>query len=410
MEFFKVLSLEEMKKLFLSLSFQSRIEEVELSQSCFRVLAEDVVATHNWPLAHRSSMDGYALRAQDTFGASENNPVYLKLKGELKIDERPNIELQRGECIGVVTGGLIPKGADSVLMVEYTERLGNTLEVKKSVYPQENIILAGEDFGQGEKVLSQGKRIGFKEIGAMASLGLAKIKVYAKPRVGIISTGDELIEVNKMPSLGQVRDVNSYTLRALLAREHIEGKIYPLVKDDKNQLTDRINLALQENDVVLLSGGSSVGTRDLTLEVLQEMKDAQVLLHGLGLSPGKPTLLVKIGEKFVFGLPGQVTSAQIVFMIVVAPFLRIWEREENVFQNLWPCKVKAVLSRNIASVSGRFHLVRVKLEQKEDQYVATPILGKSGLLKPLFLADGLLPIAENLEGISAGALVEVWKF
>jgi len=410
MEFFKVLSLSEMKSLFLDLNFKFKVKQVKLSDSCFRVSAEDVVASHSWPLANRSTMDGYALQSKDTFGASETNPVYLKIKGDLKIDEHPDFELKSGECVGIVTGGLLPKGADSVLMLEYTERLGKTLEVKKSVHPQENIILVGEDFEQGEKILSHGTRINFKHIGALATLGIDKLKVYEKPNVGIISTGDELIDIDKMPCLGQVRDVNSYTLQALLAKEHLEATVYPLVKDDKKQLINRIELALSENDVVLLSGGSSVGTRDLTLEVLQEMGGAQVLFHGLALSPGKPTLLVKIGEKFVFGLPGQVTSVQIVFMVVVSPFLRILEGEKQVFKNNWSCKLKAILTRNIASVPGRFQLVRVRLEQKNDQYMATPILGKSGLIKPLFLADGLLPIADNLEGIKAGTLVEVWKF
>ncbi|WP_456324613.1 molybdopterin molybdotransferase MoeA [Desulfonauticus submarinus] len=408
MEFFKVLSLSDVYHLFSSLQVKRKIEKVSLDQAVGRVLASNVQAKENWPLWPRATMDGYAVRAKDTFGASETNPAYLTLSGEIKIDEIPDFELQSGECVAIVTGALLPKGADSVLMVEYSEQVGNLIEVKKSLFPQENIVLQGEDFKKGERVLESGKRIGFREIGALATLGWSEIEVFKRIRVGIISTGDELVKVDTVPQPGQVRDVNSFTLNALLLTQQIQATIYEFVPDRKEALKNQILTALHKEDVVLLSGGSSVGTRDLTLNVLQEIPDSKVLFHGLALSPGKPTMLAKVGEKFIFGLPGQVTSAQIVFLVVVNPFLRVLEGEKNVFTNIWPCKIKAVLDRNISSKQGRYDFVRVRLSQREQRVVATPILGKSGLIKTLFLADGLLPIADNCEGIVAGREVEVW--
>ncbi|MDQ7032111.1 MAG: molybdopterin molybdotransferase MoeA [Desulfonauticus sp.] len=411
MDFFKVLSISEAYNIFQGMEFNRSIRPIDLKDSLFYVLAEDIVAREDWPLWPRATMDGYAVRAKDTFGASEQNPAYLTLIGEQKIDDLPQQEIGAGQCMSIVTGALLPKGADSVLMIEYTAQAGDDLiEVRKSLFPQENIILQAEDFAKGQVVVPKGTRISFKEIGAMATLGYARPKVYKKPKIGIISTGDELVRVEDRPRLGQVRDVNSFTLYSLLEANGYKAKVYPFVKDNKIEFKQAVEEALSEQDLLLLSGGSSIGTRDLTLEVLEQLEGSKVIFHGLAISPGKPTLLVQWQDKFIFGLPGQVTSAQIVLMVIVLPFLRIWNGETQVLDNLWPKKIQAVLNRNIASRYGRQDFLRVKLIQQGTKFLAKPILGKSGLIKTLLEADGLIPIPDNCEGLEQGTVVDVWLF
>jgi molybdopterin molybdotransferase len=409
MEFFKVLSLKESYELLQKQKIKRKVEEVELAKASNRILAQEIIAREDWPLAARSSMDGYALRAEDTFGASETNPAYLHFKGEILIDKPADFSLSSGECASIVTGGILPSGADSVLMVEHSERLSAELvEVRKAVFPGENVLLAGEDFKQGEVVFKSGTPLDFRQIGALATLGYARVKVFSMPSIGILSTGDELVEVSKKPEPGQVRDVNTYTLKALLTKYGFFARTYNFVPDDKEKLKEAIQKALAEVDVLLLSGGSSVGTRDLTLEVLKDFPGSEILFHGLALSPGKPTLMVRWQDKFVLGLPGQVTSAQVVLMVLGLPFLRFVAGEEGAFANPWPYKTRARLTRNIASKQGRFDFVRVKFDPETN--TVTPVLGKSGLIKTLLLAQGLVPIADNLEGLLSGQEVEVWLF
>lgn len=407
MDFFKVLTLAQVYELLAKQRFKLELEECFLAESLNRVLAQKIIAKEDWPLAPRSCMDGYALKAEDTFGASETNPAYVNLVGEIKIDSQPTLAIESGQCVSIVTGGILPQGADSVLMVEHSELMGEDLvEVRKSLFPGENVILKGEDFVKGEEVFDIGTRIDFKTIGALATLGYERVKVFKRPCLGILSTGDELVEVNKVPKPGQVRDVNSYTLKAILEKYGFSAKIYPLVRDNKEELKQSILSILAQVDVLLLSGGSSIGTRDLTLKVLKEL-GSEILFHGLAISPGKPTLLTKYEDKFVLGLPGQVTSAQVVLMVLGIPFLRFLEGEKETFLTPWPLKRKAVLTRNIASKYGRFDLIRVRFEMENR---VTPILGKSGLIKTLLLADGLVPIPENVEGLLKGQEVEVWCF
>ncbi|MDL1971470.1 MAG: molybdopterin molybdotransferase MoeA [Candidatus Desulfofervidaceae bacterium] len=390
-------------------------EELSLENALGCVLAEDFIAPEDLPGFPRATMDGYAVRAEDTFGTSEAVPVWLKVTGEIKMGEVPQKALNREEAIKIATGGMLPEGANAVVMVEHTQPIDETtIEVFKPVAPLENITLAGEDFSQGTLVLPQGHRLRPQDIGVLASLGKDKVRVYQCPRVAIISTGDEVVPVTEKIRPGQVRDVNSYTLSALVEESRCIPVRMGIVKDDFQTLRKACQKALEKADVVLLSGGSSVGVRDFTLEVIRSFASSEILCHGVSISPGKPTIFARVGEKAVWGLPGQVTSAIIVFLVLVKPFLHYisGEKVDFSFQPL-PIKtitVRAKMKVNVPSVQGREDYLRVKLKEEDGILWAEPILGKSGLLNTLIKADGLVKIDLNVEGLDKGEEVEVALF
>ncbi|MBT8763328.1 molybdopterin molybdotransferase MoeA [Desulfohalobiaceae bacterium Ax17] len=408
-DFFQVISVKEFISKLKDFSPVGTVE-LPLTQAFGRVLAQDIVAREDLPLVHRSCMDGYALMAKDSFGASESNPAYLEVVGEVEIEKIPDFTLGPGQCARIVTGGTLPDGADSVIMIEHTQDLGaGTIEIRKSVAPHENVMLKGEDFQVHDLALSSGTCIDFKQVGILAALGVASVRVYQRVKVGIISTGDELVPVHKVPEPGQVRDVNSYTLAQLVDKAGGEFKLYGIVQDELQDITSALETATQENDVVLISGGSSIGTRDLTVQALESIKGVEILAHGVAISPGKPTILARKENKAIWGLPGQVASAQVVMLVLTLPFMRHLAGQKNAFAAEDRVHVQAELARNIASKYGREDYVRVKLDNTDGKLKAIPILGKSGLLKTIVQADGLLKIPDNLEGLEKGTEVLVWK-
>ncbi len=371
-----------------------------------RALAADVAAREDLPLVDRSCMDGFAVRARDVFGASEANPGYLELVAELPIDRQPDFTLEPGQCAGIVTGGTLPQGADAVVMVEHTADLGaGTIEFRKSAAPADNVMLRGEDAEAGQTALGAGTVLRPQEIGLLAALGHETAPVHARPRVGILSTGDELVPVAQTPRPGQVRDVNTHTLAALCRAAGAVPTAYGLVPDQEQALREALHRAVAENDVVLVSGGSSIGLRDLTQDAITSLPDSEILAHGVAISPGKPTILARVGQKPVFGLPGQVTSAQVVMLVFGQPLLKHLAGYRQAFDTTRRRTTTARLTRNVHSKPGREDYVRVRLDEDGN---ATPILGKSGLLRTLLQAQGLLPIAADSEGIEAGADVTVW--
>ena len=384
-------------------------ELVDLEQAAGRVLSREVIAPENLPLVDRSCMDGYAVRAMDVFGASESNPAYLECREHLSIDVIADRKLAPGECVGITTGGTLPPGADSVVMVEYTQELGGgTVEIRRSAVPGENVMLAGEDVARGSAALPSGITLRSQEIGLLAALGVQEVPVSRKPRVGIISTGDELVPVSEVPRPGQVRDVNSHSLAGLIREGGGEPVLYGLVPDDLEAIISTLQTALAENDTVFISGGSSVGMRDLTIQALESLPESRVLAHGVSISPGKPTILARVGEKGVFGLPGQVTSAQVVVLVFGIPFLRHLAGAGHPFDISRRPVRRAVLDANVASKPGREDYVRVRLVRDGDGFRAVPRSGKSGLLRTLIEADGLLCIPANSEGMTAGSDVDIW--
>lgn len=375
-----------------------------------RVLATEVVSSENLPLVNRSCMDGYAVRAEDLFGASESNAPYLQLAGSVHIDSLPEFSIEPGQCAAITTGGTLPEGANAVLMVEHSDDLGaGFIEAQRSLAPGDNVMFAGEDAARGKAVLPAGRRLGVPELGLLAALGIAEVEVARRPVVGVLSTGDELVPLESTPKPGQVRDVNSLALSCLLRQAGATPKSYGLVPDTLEQLTDAMHKALNECDAVLVSGGSSIGVRDLTTTAITSLPDAEILLHGVALSPGKPTIVARAAGKPILGLPGQVASAQVVMLVLGQPLMRHLAGDATAFDENKRCVRPAVLAQNLASKQGREDYVRVRLEHRGEQLpTAWPRLGKSGLLRTLVEADGLVRVPAESEGIAKGAQVEVW--
>ncbi|MDZ7666565.1 MAG: gephyrin-like molybdotransferase Glp [Desulfotignum sp.] len=402
--FFKVKSLDEV----LSLTRQfdpTDAETVDIAETVSRILAEDVAAPRDMPGFRRATMDGFAVNASATFGASESTPAWLEIQGTVLMGQVPDFELAPGKAAGISTGGMLPKGADAVVMVEHTQTIDDTsVEIYKSVAPLQHVIDASEDFASGDVVLAAGTFIRPQESGLAAGMGFTALPVHRVPVVGIISTGDEIIPIDQDPAPGRIRDINSYTLSGFVQEAHAKVIRYGIVKDDPDQLRAVCEKALAETDMVLISGGSSVGTRDYTVEVLSALPDTRILVHGMSVSPGKPTILAKSGTKPVWGLPGQVVSAMVVMKMVVIPFLH---RLQGYKAPKPLVRVPAKLTRNVASAQGRRDFVRVMLETGETGLTAKPVLGKSGLIRTMVLADGLLDIGENLEGLEKDTLTQV---
>jgi len=409
MDFFRVQTTQQVVEIIRGIS-PLGAEEVSLEHSLGRVLAEDCVAADAFPPFDRSAMDGYAVQAQDTFGASEGNPTPLEVMGEVRMGERPSSPIQSGAAIKIATGGMLPEGADAVVMVEHTQVMDEgTIQVLRAAAPGENVIHHGEDLKEGERILEQGHRLRPQDLGALAALGQGKVRVYCQPRVGIISSGDEIVPLEAVPQAGQIRDSNRYALWALTQEAGAQPFHLGIAKDDLKDLQGRLTEGLSKGDVVLISGGSSVGTRDLTVEVIESVPGAQILLHGVAVSPGKPTILAQVGDKLIWGLPGHPVSAMVIFMILVAPALwRMGGRRDWEMPRPWALKAQA--SRNIPSAQGREDYVRVKLSEQDGQLIASPIFGKSGSISTMVKGDGLLRIAMDSEGVQEGEEVEVWPF
>jgi molybdopterin molybdotransferase len=404
-DFFNVMDIEQVTAL--RAEFPEVAEEaVSVMDALGRVLAEDIVSDINLPDFRRTTMDGYAVRASTTFGASEGNPAYLAVKGTIRMGEVPDFSVGVGEAARISTGGMLPEGADGVVMIEHTESLDDTvIEVYKSVAPGQHVVDVGEDFRRGETVLSRGRRIRPQEMGVLSALGRETVRVFRRPVVGIISTGDEVIPIDRVPRQGQIRDINTYSLAGWVRRAGAVPVTYGIIPDHRDALLETCGKAVTDSDMVLISGGSSVGTRDFTIDVLETLPRSQVLVHGISISPGKPTILAKVGKKPFWGLPGHVVSAMVVFAVIVRPFIDrlsgLPEEDERGYQ------IPARLTRNLPSAQGRVDYVRVRLEEGDGHLRAEPILGKSGLIHTMVRADGLVRIDRDVEGMEKGETVQV---
>lgn len=384
-------------------------EVIPLTQSLGRVLASDVVAHEDLPQFSRSTVDGYAINAGTSFGASESNPAYVIIRGSVAMGETPDFTIRAGEAARIATGGMLPKGTNSVVMIEHTEAVDtSSVEIYKSAAPGQNVIETGEDFSRDSVLVPGGSRLRPQDIGLLAAFGHEKVTVYRRPVVGIISTGDEIVPITTDPGPGQVRDVNLYSLSGQVLSAGASVKGFGIVADDFNALKKTCKKALDDCDIVMISGGSSVGMRDFTLDVLNGLPQTRVLVHGISISPGKPTILAKVGQKQFWGLPGHVTSAMVVFAAVVKPFIEaVGGRRDSEHTLL---RLKAKLSRNVSSAQGRIDFMRVKLRHDGEVLWADPVLGKSGLINTMVKADGLVAVGLNEEGLDKGTTVEVMPF
>lgn len=406
-QFFNVKSLEAVLELTSVFDCVGQ-ESVGVLDALDRVLSCDLASDQDMPGFRRATMDGYAVKASSTFGASESSPVWLAVQGTVNMGEAPDFKISSGGSAKISTGGMLPQGTDSVVMVEHTQKVDDTsVEIYKSVAPLQNVIDAAEDFAKDQVVLEKGFRIRPQEQGVIAGMGFDAVPVFRAPKVGIISTGDEIIPITEKSEPGKIRDINSYSLAGFVSRAHAAPVCYGIVNDDPGKLRETVETALKETDMLLISGGSSVGARDYTLDVLESLPDTKILVHGISLSPGKPTILGKSSGKPVWGLPGQVTSAMVVFQVVVRHFL---DHLSGMGTMADPVTVKGSLTRNIASAQGRRDFVRVVIEKKKDEYRVVPVLGKSGLIRTMVKADGLIEIPEDLEGFEKDQSVEVMLF
>lgn len=398
-EFFKVVHYEEALTRLKDSCPPPAVQTVDLFRAVNRMAAVDIHSAENLPAFNRSTVDGYALNAEDIYGCSESSPGYLDCVGEIKMGQGTTISLSKGQCCWIPTGGMLPSGANAVLMVEFTEKLDvKTILTFRPVALFENVMQIGEDVTVGQKIVREGQAVRPADIGMLASLGITSLPVINSYRIGIISTGDEIMAPEQTLAPGEIRDVNSYALYAAVRSCGASPTVYPLVKDQFEVLQKSVSRGLEENDILLLSGGSSVGTMDVTLEVLMTFKQARLLFHGIAVKPGKPTLAVKIEEKLVIGLPGHPVSALTVFYILVAPLLRPEQNRKS---------CQGYLSMNVFSQAGRDDFIPVTVEEKEGRFMIRPLLGKSGLMSILTQAQGYIHIPYEQQGLKAGEKLDV---
>ena len=377
-------------------------EFVPISAAAGRILSEDIIAEEYVPDFNRSTVDGYAVRAADTFGCSDAIPAILSLQGEIRMGEDAGFALLRENCAYVPTGGALPEGADCAVMLEYTEDYGDgTIGILKPGVPGMNVIFRGDDVYPGKIVLQAGRVLTAQDIGALAAVGKISVPVSRRLKVGVISTGDELVPPEQKPLPGQVRDVNTALLSALLTDQGTEVHSYGIIVDDEDLLRKTVSRAVQECDAVLLSGGSSVGVKDASCRIIESL--GELLLHGIALKPGKPTIMGRSGNKPLIGLPGHPVAAFVVARLFVVPLLdRLAGRERP----LW--SVTAELSESVGANHGRAQVNPCRLLRQDGRVLALPIRSKSGLITQLAGADGFFCIERDCEGLPKGAPVQVY--
>ena len=396
---------EALERLFANLPAQVIPESLVSNSATGRVTAEAVVAPHALPSFPRSTVDGYALRAQDTYGASEGLPAYFKVAGEVPMGDAPRFKLGRGECGLIHTGGMLPENADAVVMLEQTQRVRpGEVEVLKAAAPSENVLKVGEDVASGQVVIPPGRRLRPADIGGLMALGITSLQVARQPQAGILSSGDEVVSPEMEIKPGQVRDVNSYSLSALVEEAGGRARRYGILPDRADELLSSAQKALAECDLVVITAGSSSSIRDLTAEVINRLGAPGVLVHGVNVRPGKPTILGVCNQKAVIGLPGNPVSALVIAGLFVTPVV---EALCGLSQERLRAMVTARLTINLPSQAGREDWIPVSLRRKTHGFEAEPIFGKSNLIFTLARADGLVRIPPDATGLSAGELVEV---
>ena len=398
----EVVSLEDARAVVLERfgALAGDAEAVELDDAAGRALANDLVAREGVPPFDRSTVDGFAVVADDTFGCSDALPALLELAGEVEMGVDPDCVCAPGMCVRIPTGGKVPQGADAVVMLEYCEEYGDgTIGLARAVAPGANIVFENDDVEPGQVLVSADTVLQAHHVGTLASLGFATCEVRKRIKVGIISTGDEIVPVEETPVASQMRDVNAPVLAAAVEACGSEAVRFPIVPDDYDALLETVKEALVACDVVLVSGGSSAGQKDNTARVLKELGD--MLFHGVAVKPGKPTMCADVNGVPAFGLPGHPVAAYFMFLELVRPLLARTHRAMS---------AHAVLAEGLPSNHGRAELVAIRLETREGDVYAVPVRGKSGLISQLSMADGYLEINRNQEGLAAGALVNVQLF
>jgi len=390
------------------------VERLPITAALGRVLSSDVVTDRPLPEFPRSTMDGYAVKARDTFGASDNLPALVAVVGEVLMGEEATQPVDKGQALRISTGGMLPPGADAVVMLEQTSPAGDdAIEVYRPVAPGENVVQPGEDIKAGETLLTRGHRLRPQDLGALAGVGATEIDVFRRVRVAIINTGNEIVEAGSAPRLGQVRDINSYNLMGLIQSDGGVAVRVGIIRDEYESIRAALGSALKDADVVAITGGSSVGTRDLTARVISDMGGPGVLVHGVSVKPGKPVILGVASGKPVFGLPGHPVAVSVSYELFIRPVLMRLSGEIDPIglAGIPPVRVvSAKMTRNYSSSQGREDHLRVAIERIDGELYARPILGKSGLITTLVRAHGTVVVPLSKIGLSKGETVEVRLF
>ncbi len=400
-EFFRVRRVSEALHAFAP-TRRTAIEEIDLGSALGRVAATDLHARAPLPGFARATVDGYALRAADTYGASDSLPAYVTVATRVAVDAPPGARLEPGHAVAIPTGGAVPPGADAVVMVEHTsETTAGTIEVTRPAAPGDGLVGADEDVRPGQRLVPEGRRLRAQDVGLLAAVGLTRIAARKRPVVGIVSTGDELVP----PSTdalrpGQVRDATASAIAAIVVESGAVAEHLGIARDEPATLRRILADGLERSDLLVVSAGSSVGARDITAEAVASLGEPGIWCHGLAIKPGKPTLLAECGDVPVIGLPGNPLSALVVFRLVGAPLIETVAGSSGRSQR--PTR-RALLSRDIPSAAGRLDIVQVEL----DGETATPLFGKSALLSTLALADGQVTVPDGVSGLVAGTPVEV---
>lgn len=384
---------------------QPPLERIKAVNALGRINAREITSPESLPAFDRSTVDGYAVIASDTFGSSETLPAYLTLDKEIPMGGPAVHSLKPGHAAPIHTGGMLPPGANAVIMIEYTQiaRPGE-IEILRPVAPLENILTAGEDLKAGDLVLKPGIRLRPADIGGLMALGIMELDVFSQPSIAILSSGDEVIPPDQKPVAGQVRDINSYSLGGLVQQHSGLARSYGILPDREDELFTRLNQALDENDSAVITAGSSASIRDLTARVIQRLGSPGVLVHGVNVKPGKPTILAVCNGKPVIGLPGNPVSALVVANLFLVPLL---QRLSGAIAPPRPT-ILAHLAINLSSQAGREDWFPVRLSSNESGWQAEPVFYKSNLIFTLVQADGLIRIPPEVTGLAAGEMVEVY--
>lgn len=398
MRLYNVHTLKETEKIIQD-NFQNfKTMEIAIDDARGMILAEDILSTVNVPDFRRSTVDGYAVIASDTNGATDTMPLLLELIGESQMGLAAKGDIKPGQTMYVPTGGMVPKAATAMVMIEYTEQFSEeVIAVMQQVQPGQSIVGIGDDVTDGAIVLKRGTRLSARHLGALAAIGCLTVTVYKQLKISVISTGDELVTTHQTLQAGQIYDINTHTLKQHAMTLGMEVIATYVLKDDKGLIEKTMRDCIQDSDLVLISGGSSVGYKDYTADLIEDL--GQLLVHGLAIKPGKPSIVGRVDEKMVLGLPGHPVSALIVFDQLIRMYL-------STMGDFKPVTVNCLLQRNLHAAPGKTTFVMVAVDQKQ----ARPILGKSGLITTMSSADGYIKMTEDCEGLAQGSMVQVHLF
>jgi molybdenum cofactor synthesis domain-containing protein len=391
-----------LNKLLDKIEVKDEKEVVVLLDAVNRVLAEDIVSERNVPHFNRAAMDGYAVRAEDTFGASPDSPLLLKVTDKIEIGEKRQARIEKGEAVRIATGAAMPEGSNAVVMIEYTIRLNDMVEIYRAVTPAENVSLTGEDVKIGEKILEKGTILQPQDIGMLAALGRTSVEVFKKPVVAVLSTGDELVNPEKRPESGEIVDVNRFSVISALKLLGCDVIDCGICRDDKQKIEEKVIKELKNADMLIVSGGTSVGERDLLPEIIKKL--GEIVVHGVAIKPGMPVALAVVSSKPVILLPGFPVAALVAFYNFVPPIL-----EKMLNACIWQkYYVKARASKRIPSREGIRTFTRVIIKKTVEGYIAEPIrTSGSGILSSMVKAHGFAIIPEDSEGVEEGDEIDV---